>query len=208
MSISLINTRNNPEALAKKTKSVKITERQSQESIDTVVPFKRLPRVHPEVTKWFQTMDKNSTGRISAFELQIAFEEFQNNKFSNDLCWYIVHLFGEKGGLGLKTFEKLYFCVKEWVNAFNAYDMEKRGLISEKELVYALQLLELTFSQKFTKFLIKRYLKRKIITLENFLIICLQIHKFTEEFKERDDDWDGFVTIDFEDFLKIVMEYY
>lgn len=170
--------------------------------------IKRLPSVHPEVNKWFNAMDTKHDGKISAKELQQAFETFQGRTFSDNACKFVVRLFDldKNGGIDVREFEQLYFYVKQWVNAFNAYDRERSGFLDEKELDYALKFMDVHFSPDFIKFLIQRCDPvRKTISLDQFIMTCIQIQRYTEEFKSRDENYTGVISIKYEDFLELIL---
>lgn len=87
-------------------------------SASTPKPIKRLPPVHSEVHRWFETMDTKNAGKISAKELQQAFEIFQGRHFSDGACKFVVRLFDldKNGGIDVKEFEQLYYYIKQWVS--------------------------------------------------------------------------------------------
>lgn len=173
-----------------------------------VKPVRKLPPIHPEVHKWFDTVDSKQQGRITAKELQQAFETFQGRHFSDNSCKFVVRLFDldRNGGLDVKEFEQLYFYVKQWVNSFNTYDRERSGFLTENELQCALIHMDINFSPEFIKFLIQRYdPNSKKISLDQFIMTCIQIQKYTEEFKARDDKYAGEIKIKYEDFLEMIM---
>lgn len=87
-------------------------------------PIKKLPNAHKEVQRWFQALDNRTVGRITAKELQLAFETFQGRHFSDSVCKFVVRLFDldKNGGIDVREFEQLYFYIKQWINAFNACD--------------------------------------------------------------------------------------
>lgn len=173
-----------------------------------VKPVMKLPPVHPEVHKWFDTVDSKLQGRITAKELQQAFETFQGKRFSDNSCKFVVRLFDldKNGGLDVKEFEQLYYYVKQWVNAFNTYDRDRSGFLTEHELQCALIHMDINFSPEFIKFLIQRYdTNSKKISLDQFIMTCIQIQKYTDEFKARDDKYLGEIKIKYEDFLEMIM---
>lgn len=171
-------------------------------------PVQRLPPIHPEVQKWFASVDNKATGRITAKELQQAFEVFQGRHFSDGACKFVVRLFDldKNGGLDVREFETLYTYVKEWVNAFNSYDRERSGFLDETELDYALKQLDIHFSPEFIKFLITRSdPNARKVSLDQFIVTCVQIQRFTTEFKARDENFAGAITVRYEDFLEMIL---
>lgn len=169
---------------------------------------KKYLNVGPGVEKLFKSMEDKNEGRMSSKELQKAFEIFQGRHFSDATCKFIVRLFDldKNGGLNVKEFETLYYYIKQWSNAFNKYDMDKTGSLDAIELNNAFKDLDIHFTQDFIHFLITRSNPNaRKISLDQYLVICIQIQKFTDEFKQRDSRFSGKVELGYEDFLEMVM---
>ncbi|KAJ8974627.1 hypothetical protein NQ317_011948 [Molorchus minor] len=167
-----------------------------------------LARVHPAVEKWFRTMDTKNEGKISSKELQQAFETFQGKHFSDAACKFVVRLFDldKNGGLDVNEFETLYHYIKQWLIAFNTYDRDESGFLDESELDCALKHMNISFSPDFIRFLItKNNPKAKKLSLDQYIITCIQIQRFSDEFKMRDKNFTGNITIKYEDFLEMIM---
>lgn len=64
------------------------------------------------------------------------------------------------------------------------------------------------FTPEFVKSLIaKSDLKaHEKMTIDSFIVVCVQIQRFTEAFRHRDNELKGTITIGFEDFLKVALE--
>ncbi|XP_018336414.1 peflin-like [Agrilus planipennis] len=166
------------------------------------------PSLNPsEYHKMYQVGDMMK-GKVNAKELQAAFEVFQGKHFSDASCKFVVRLFDldKAGGLDTKEFETLYFFVKQWVEAFNAYDTDRTGFLNESEFDYALRKMDINFSKEFIKFLLTKHdpTNRKI-SLDQFILFCIQAQRFTEEFKARDQNYSGNINLRYEDFLELIM---
>jgi len=112
----------------------------------------------------------------------------------------------KNGGLDIKEFETLYYYIRQWITAFNTYDRDKSGFLDESELDYALKQLDINFSQDFLRFLVtKNNPKAKKMSLDQFIITCIQIQRFTDEFKNRDINYSGSINIKYEDFLEMIL---
>ncbi|KAK4883068.1 hypothetical protein RN001_006387 [Aquatica leii] len=147
--------------------------------------------------KWLQPIERK-TGKINAKELQEAFLTFQGKHFSDASCKFVVRLFDldKNGGLDVPEFEQLYSYVKEWVTAFNAVDRGRTGFLDETQFDHALKEMDICFSPDFIKFLIsKSDLNCQKISLDQFIVTCVQLQKFTDEFKDRDPKKTGNVTL-------------
>lgn len=159
--------------------------------------------------KWFNNLDPKSNGKITAKDLQLAFETFQGKHFSDAACKFVVRLFDldKNGGLDIQEFEQLYYHIKVWVNAFNTYDRNRTGYLDEKELDLALKHMEISFSPEFIRFLITRNdpVGRRI-SLDQFIVTCVQIQKFGEEFLKMDQERSGTVLLKYEQFLEMILK--
>lgn len=165
--------------------------------------------VHSAVEKWFKTMDTKNEGRISSKELQQAFQIFQGKHFSDAACKFVVRLFDldKNGGLDIKEFETLYYYIKQWLHAFNTFDRDGTGFLDERELDLALKQMDIHFSPQFIRFLITRNNPRaKEISLDQYIVTCIQIQRFTDEFKSRDINFSGNINIKYEDFLEMILK--
>lgn len=153
-------------------------------------------------------MDTKQEGKISSKELQQAFETFQGKHFSDSACKFVVRIFDldRNGGIDIKEFETLYYYIKIWLKAFNNFDKEGKGFLNESELDYCLRQLDIHFSPEFIRFLITRNNPvAKMMSLDQFIITCIQIQRFTDEFKSRDPEYTGNINIKYEDFLELIL---
>lgn len=62
------------------------------------------------------------------------------------------------------------------------------------------------FSPQFVQFLIGVHdPHRKDISVDQFIVLCVKIQRFTDAFRQRDSQQQGVITIGFEDFLGIAL---
>lgn len=63
------------------------------------------------------------------------------------------------------------------------------------------------FSAEFIKFLVAKSdpMTHKNISVDQFIVLCVQIQRFTEAFRVRDREQKGLITINFEDFLTLAI---
>lgn len=111
------------------------------------------------------------------------------------------------GTIDIYGFEKLYNYVNQWLGIFKTYDRDQSGAIEEPELTQALGQMGFRFSPEFIKFLIAKNdpTNRREISVDQFIVACVQIQKFTEAFRSRDTEQQGVITIGFEDFLNLAI---
>lgn len=64
------------------------------------------------------------------------------------------------------------------------------------------------FSPEFIKLLIAKsdLQNHRQMSVDQFIVVCVQIQRFTEAFRARDTEMKGVITIAFEEFLGVALE--
>ncbi|XP_020294014.1 peflin isoform X2 [Pseudomyrmex gracilis] len=165
--------------------------------------------VSPDVQQWFSMVDRDKSGRITATELQSALANGQGGTFSDTACKLMIGMFDKEkdGTINVSEFQALYNYINAWLGVFRGFDHDNSGSIQENELNAALTQMGYRLSPEFINYLIKNSdLKgHKSITVDQFIVLCVQIQRFTEAFRKRDTDQTGTITIGFEDFLGVAL---
>lgn len=154
-------------------------------------------------------MDKDRSGKINAQELQAALVNGKGQNFSDQACSLMISMFDSdrSGTIDVYEFEKLFGYVNQWLNCFKAYDRDQSGAIEEAELSQALGQMGFRFSPQFVQFLISvnDTKNHKEISVDQFIVLCVKVQRFTDAFRQRDTQQQGVITIGFEDFLGIAL---
>ncbi|KAJ8919616.1 hypothetical protein NQ315_002238 [Exocentrus adspersus] len=165
--------------------------------------------ISPEVQQWFQAVDKDHSGQINWEELQSALINGQGEHFSPQACKLMIGMFDtdKSGTIGVTEFQLLYNYINQWLAVFKNYDRNQSGSIEEEELGLAFQQMGFRFSPEFIKFLIARSdLKdHKLMSVDQFIVACVQIQRLTEQFRQRDKEMKGVISLPFEEFLSIAI---
>lgn len=165
--------------------------------------------VPPEIMQWFAAVDRDRSGFISAKELQAALVNANGKNFSETACRLMIGMFDrdQSGTINAEEFGKLYGYVMEWLRIFHAYDRDQSGHIEESELSQALGQMGFRFTPEFISFLVARsdMANKKEISVDQFIVLCVQIQRFTEAFRSRDTQQQGVISIGFEDFLNVAL---
>ncbi|KAB0792421.1 hypothetical protein PPYR_14380 [Photinus pyralis] len=168
------------------------------------------PSSNSEVQQWFAAVDKDRSGKINAKELQAALINAQGNHFSDTCCQLMIGMFDKEktGMVDVNEFEQLYIYINQWLGVFRTYDRDQSGAIEEQELGQALQQMGFRFSPSFVKQLINRsdLENHHKMSVDQFIVVCVQIQRFTEAFRVRDQQMQGSITIGFEEFLGVALE--
>ncbi|XP_055609130.1 peflin [Uranotaenia lowii] len=167
------------------------------------------PQISPEIQNIFRSIDKDNSGKLNCRELQLALINGRGDHFSDTACNMMIGMFDKDktGTIDLYEFEKLYNYINQWLQIFKTYDRDSSGHIEEAELSQALSQMGFRFSQQFIQFLISKNdpVTNKEISVDQFIVTCVQLQRFTEAFRVRDTEQKGVITIGFEDFIHIAL---
>ncbi|XP_012279747.1 peflin isoform X2 [Orussus abietinus] len=167
------------------------------------------PQVNPEVQQWFAAVDRDGSGKITASELRAALANGQGGYFSDTACKLMISMFDKDktGTIDIIQFQALYNYINAWLGVFRGYDRDNSGTIQENELSAALTQMGYRFSPEFIKFLIQKsdLSNHESITIDQFIVLCVQVQRFTDAFRVRDSDQTGTISISFEDFLTVAL---
>lgn len=165
--------------------------------------------INPEVQQWFNTIDRDHSGKINAKELQAALFNGQGKHFSEGVCHLMINIFDKNrnGTIDVREFQELYHYINNWMNVFKMYDKDKTGFIEEAELSLAVQQMGFRFSPDFFKVIVAKSdtLNHRQINSDQFIAFCVQLQRFTEIFRMKDKEQKGMINIGFEDFLKVIL---
>ncbi|XP_022917445.2 peflin-like [Onthophagus taurus] len=164
-----------------------------------------------EVEEWFKKVDNNNTGFLTLKSLQEALYWSQNKNFSKKACKLMMSLFdGDRNEtINLDEFKRLCSYVNRWLHVFMMYDLNNSGTIDAKEFSYALIQMGYKLSNQFVELVMKVFGENSNeMTLDEFIMACVEIQKYTEAFRVRDLECIGTISLEYEDFLKIFLNGY
>ncbi|XP_011207227.1 peflin isoform X1 [Bactrocera dorsalis] len=166
-------------------------------------------QVSPQAQQWFNMVDRDRSGKINSSELKAALVNGRGENFSDNACKLMISMFDKdaSGTIDIYEFEKLYEYINQWLMVFKTYDRDGSGHIDENELTQAFSQMGFRFTPEFINFLVKKSDPRdhKEVSVDQFIVLCVQIQRFTESFRQRDTQQNGTITIGFEDFLSIAI---
>lgn len=166
-------------------------------------------QVSPDAQQWFNTVDRDRSGKINSDELKAALTNGRGENFSDTACKLMISMFDNdaSGTIDVYEFEKLFQYINQWLQVFKTYDRDSSGHIDETELQQALVQMGFRFSPEFIQFLVKKNdpQNQKEISVDQFIVLCVQIQRFTEAFRQRDTQQSGIISIGFEDFLTVAL---
>lgn len=164
--------------------------------------------VSQEIQQWFTTVDQDHSGQINWQELQRALISGPGTNFSDKICKFLISLFdsNHSGTIGVGEFQKLFDFVNQWLQIFRSFDKDGSGFVEHAELSQAFQQMGYGFSPGFVTFLMSRSeTPQQRMSVDEFILICIQIQKLTQGFGVRDPDRIGTINISYEEFMQLAI---
>ena len=174
----------------------------------------RQPRsqIDPVVQKWFDAVNKDTSGEISTDKLQCLMVGKNWGRFSGEACRMMIELHDKDGSgtIDISEFQQLLESINQWSRIFHGFDKEDlQGGLNQSEMTKAFQEMGYTFSPWVIQRMLARYAFRtKKLSLENFILINLQLQRLTKGFCSRVHNKDknqGQAVMHYEYFLTLAM---
>merc|ERR1719317_996855 len=165
-------------------------------------------QVDPAVAQWFQAVDQDDNGHIDAQELSQALVNGDMSHFSQEACQTMIKMFDNNlsGTIEIDEFGKLFEYIQQWKGMFEGFDRDRRGVLDEREFSQALHQMGYRFSPTFVQNLLSKLSPREHkMTLDNFIVVCVQLRRLTDSFRSRDSQMAGTVSFMYEDFVGLAM---
>lgn len=177
----------------------------------------------PQLWSWFSTVDTDRSGHISVHELQKALINGDWTPFDLDTVKLLMSIFDtdRSGTIGFNEFSGLWKYIKDWQNVYRHFDRDRSGSIDGQELHQALQQFGYNLSPQLLRLIEAKYDVHQGtgprggpgmppnaqggITFDRFVRACVVVKQITESFQKLDTDRDGWVQINYEQFMHTVL---
>lgn len=158
-----------------------------------------------QLLRLFRDLDKSARGFVTEAQLAQTLVNGDATKFDPVTVNMMVRMFDSdrNGELEFEEFCGLWRFLEKWCDIFNKFDADHSGTISLDEFKAALVSFQYRLSDAFVEFIFHVYDHghKGVITFDIFMQSCITLKRMTDIFKKYDDDRDGFIIINFEDFV-------
>ncbi|KAI0087074.1 hypothetical protein BDY19DRAFT_986188 [Irpex rosettiformis] len=171
------------------------------------------PGADPQLWNWFTAVDTDRSGHISAPELQKALINGDWTPFDLDTVKLLMAIFDtdRSGTIGFNEFAGLWKYIKDWQNVFRHFDRDRSGSIDGHELHQALAQFGYNLSPQLLHLVEQKYGVQMPgspppgISFDRFVRACVVIKTLTESFQRLDTDRDGWIQINYDQFMSTVL---
>jgi len=175
------------------------------------------PGADPQLWSYFSAVDIDGSGSISVTELEKALVNGDWSPFDLDTVKLLMTMFDtdRSGTIGFNEFSGLWQYIKDWQNVFKHFDSDQSGSIEGGELAQALQQFGYNLSPKLLGLVQRKYATNVSqghygaqpgITFDRFVRACVVIKQLSESFRRMDTDNDGWVQINYDQFMETVLQ--
>jgi len=166
------------------------------------------PPMDPNIASWFRAVDTDNSGQINAEELSRALVNGNWSHFSQEACRMMIDLYdtNNSGTIEVNEFNQLFQAINKWKGVFEQHDTDRSGRIEVGELTAAFGQMGYRFSPTFVQNILAKYdARNRRMTLDNFIVCCVQIKRLTDSFRVRDREMKGSAALQYEDFIGLAM---
>ncbi|KAI5479233.1 hypothetical protein MNV49_003927 [Pseudohyphozyma bogoriensis] len=166
----------------------------------------------PQLRMWFDSVDVDRSGAISAIELKQALVNGDWSAFSDECIKMLLNLFDadRSGTIGFNEFSGLWNYIKEWQGVFRNFDRDRSGTIDANELQAALNQFGFNLPPNVVQNLERKYTGtiqpgRRGINFDAFVRCCVTCRHLDQAFKRADVQRSGYVNMSYAQFMEIAI---
>ncbi|KAL1713514.1 hypothetical protein EV715DRAFT_211466 [Schizophyllum commune] len=164
---------------------------------------------------WFNEVDTNRSGHITALELQRALNKGAWT-FDLETVKVLMTIFDtdNNGTMNFDEFSALWKDIDGWYKAFCDFDRDRSGTIDSAELNQALCHFGVRFSLRMLNHLERKYRTASMIpgggpppgiTFDRFARMCVLIKHLKGAFAQLDTDHDDWIQVNSDQFMETVL---
>ncbi|KAK3610676.1 hypothetical protein CHS0354_028061 [Potamilus streckersoni] len=168
------------------------------------------PGVSTELWQWFQSVDQDRSGKITAEELQQALMNGNWSPFNPETCRLMIGMFDRdrSGTIDVIEFAALWKYIQDWKACFDRFDTDRSGNIDAGELNTAFRSFGYNLSPQFCDLIVRVFDRRggRNIKFDDFIQACVMLKTLTDKFRVKDVQQNGMIRITYEEFLEMVLD--
>ncbi|KAG7086607.1 hypothetical protein E1B28_002551 [Marasmius oreades] len=169
----------------------------------------------PQLWQYFNNVDTDRSGTITVNELQQALVNGNWTKFDLDTVKMLMSIFDvdRSGTISFNEFAGLWKYISEWQSVFRHFDRDRSGSIEGPELSEALRSFGYHLSPNLLRMIEQKYASAPEsgygpppgITFDRFVRACVVVKTLTESFQRADVSRNGWVQLNYEQFMSMVL---
>lgn len=180
------------------------------------------PGADPQLWNWFTAVDLDRSGHITVDELERALINGDWSPFDLDTVKLLMSIFDtdRSGTIVFDEFTGLWKYIKDWQNVFRHFDRDQSGSIDGSELRDALAQFGFRLSPEILTLVQKKYDPKPPkasnvtggrapgvagISFDRFVRACVVVKQLSESFQRLDTDRDGWIQINYDQFMTTVL---
>ncbi|ELU09983.1 hypothetical protein CAPTEDRAFT_152360 [Capitella teleta] len=169
------------------------------------------PGISPELWGWFQSVDADHSGKITATELRQALVNGNWSPFNPETCRLMISMFDrdKDGTINAEEFAALWKYIQDWKQCFDRFDTDRSGNISAHELSQAFRAFGYNLSGEFCAICMRVFNRndRNSINFDDFIQCSVMLKGLTDSFRQKDTKQQGVIQIQYEEFLKMALDH-
>jgi len=160
-------------------------------------------------------VDTDRSGAINPVELERALINGDWTPFDLDTVNLLMTIFDtdRSGTIGFNEFAGLWKYIQDWQGVFRHFDRDRSGSIDGRELQDALHQFGYNLSPMLLSLLQRKYASGVAsrmapsagITFDRFVRACVVVKQLSEAFRRLDTDQDGWIQINYDQFMQTVL---
>jgi len=162
-----------------------------------------------QLTNIFQAVDKNRSGTINSEELQKCLSNGTWTPFNQQTVQLMMNMFDRdrSGQISFDEFQQLWKYITDWQVTFRSYDRDNSGFIDSNELKLALTNFGYRFQDNIYYMIIKKFdrQQRGQVAFDDFIQCSVALQTMTNLFRSYDTSGNGTVTMNYEQFVMMVL---
>ena len=166
--------------------------------------------IQQQCNQLFIAVDTDRSGKIDKSELQQALSSGGYNQFQERTAVLLIKMHDTDGSgtIDQTEFVGLWTYLMQWKQSFNQFDTDGSGSIDHQELTTALNVCGYSLSPNVVNDLIQKYDADSsgAISFDEYIQLHVELQILTAAFKKRDVSRQGRITLDYQQFLSLILE--